>query len=397
MYVSIASFQISSNIVPNTRQIKKISVKLNTMKQKKSMKRKLFLLKLFGFALIAISLSTTLLYFSFLRNKKLTFVTFQSGEERICWEGGCAWIHVPPLSQMSTIAPSVISSTPTSPITNEIVIGTYKEYPNETYSPLKAAAIGSKYIIYTLRENEVLTTYTYNRATKKTSELFYQGDGESRIYPLILQPQTEEHLLVAHYNSNQGNGLLEFINIEKEKISGLMKFSDVTWNQDSYTARVVDDLDGTEKILTCPYYTNILNCPENTTQRNFEDAFFKFANPLQLNWIALDIPKNWNFNYQDNNLSYQDGIITWQEMRTEDLPKIDLNQYSQQSTKYYDNNKAYQVKVYENPDKSEAIAYVITNKKAIVFTLKTLTADDSILAPEFLQDFLTMTENIVIK
>ncbi len=175
--------------------------------------------------------------------KELKFVQYQTGEELICWDGGCGWTSMPLPKYVSDYAnnkgsvPAVVSTNPDSEVKHQEIIGHYYIEKEETYSPLKGVVIGKKYIFYTLKQNDNYPVFIYSRVKQDAEKFFVQPQKKQVIYPIELQPEKEEYLLLAVYEGEKVGYAVA--NLTAKTLTEPMMFTDFAWEGDYYLATPV--------------------------------------------------------------------------------------------------------------------------------------------------------------
>lgn len=231
--------------------------------QTKGADKKTFYLRILMFFIVLLGLVGGAIYHLKTKDlRALKLVTYANGEQRLCWDGGCGWAMVPPAATLAkypnspSAVPSIVSGDVSQPKQSEITLIRYKEFANETYSPLKAAVVGKKFVYFTIKQDDTFALYQYD-LQKQSRVLVTQTDTtEGAIpYAVSIQPENEDVALVAMYSKTE----VKFALLTSSGLSqNAAKIVDFTWQPNQYTV-TTQASDGPIS-RSCSFEVDIVDC-----------------------------------------------------------------------------------------------------------------------------------------
>jgi hypothetical protein len=238
----------------------------------------------------------------------LSLVTTRDASTRICWnENSCGWIQTPTVLELNKYPenpasiPSVVSATVTpQDIATKEVLLEYDSVESESFSVLNGGVIGNNYIVLALKSaapNEKTRIMVIDRKSKVVTTLYTSV--ENYAYPLSLSPD-ETHILIGEATAS--GFIYEIFKLDGSNRSAKMKLTDFEWSESGYTAKPAWQCEKPEIIpsYVCQNYTNITNCPANTTESTFYTLIEKQPDAFVTEWFALNIPDEFAFSSSDS-------------------------------------------------------------------------------------------------
>lgn len=307
--------------------------------------------------LILVGILGGMFFLSKKTSDSIYYVQTKSGEELLCWDGGCGWNRGSTVGDLNLTPPNVPAIVGKDILPSDIVekkkILDYRHDEKQTFSSLKGFIVKGDKVVFALRDFDKSTVYVWDNLSDKTKTIVSSAES---MWPIDLHPEGNL-VLVAESNSSDGQITETIYSLEDNKKSGSMRLSSFRWGEgEKYLGSEYLGFDAKLTEYECPYYADIHNCGTNERRSKYWAEVEKQANALDFNWISLSLPSGWDYIVNDNSIQSRNMVFLILAGPTKqnllgNLSTCYLLQSSRQGNSA--NGKMYQVTQYINTKRCE--------------------------------------------